>query len=145
MALYVKCLQTGQFGQPAQLFLREMIETSFLWGHSHITFTLKGGGGCPKEDLVRRVAWIWSCKLIQFVDKGGGSPKSKICGRHVWTLAYRYWMLLLFPLGPFTNDVGNEGGADKTRGQWPYRTCVEPISMQWIEMRFADELLFNIL
>ena len=37
----------------------------------------KGGGGVsPKADIVREVAWIYSYRSSQNVDKGGGGPKS---------------------------------------------------------------------
>ena len=39
------------------------------------------GGGSPKEDVVREVAW----RSVPNADKGGGGPKWKFCGRHIWT------------------------------------------------------------
>ena len=42
----------------------------------------EGGGGLPKEDVVREVARIIYCKIRR---KGGGGPKTrKFCGRHMY-------------------------------------------------------------
>ena len=42
----------------------------------------EGGGGSPKADIVREVAWIYSYRSSQNADKGGGGPKTrKFCGR----------------------------------------------------------------
>ena len=44
--------------------------------------TRGGEGGCPKHDVVREVAWIYSYDQPKMCDKGGaggGSKNPKIC------------------------------------------------------------------
>ena len=43
--------------------------------------TERGGGGSPKADIVREVAWIYYYRSGQNADKGGGPKSRKICGR----------------------------------------------------------------
>ena len=56
------------------------------WG-AYIKDVRTGRGVSPKADIVREVAWIYSYRSSQNVDKGGrGSKIPKILRTSVWSL-----------------------------------------------------------